>query len=280
MRIARAGLRIRAGEHFEMVNPGSDPRYKQLWEEYYELMARRGVSIDYAKIEVRRRTTLIGALMVRLGYADGVLCGTFGKHALHRRFVEDVFGRREGVSSYYTMNMLLLPSRTIFICDTYVNYDPTAEQIAEMTILAAEQIRSFGIVPKAGLLSHSNFGTDDTPTAVKMRKALDILREKAPDLEVEGEMHGDAALSETIRQAAFPKSRVKGQINLLVMPTLDAANIAFNLLKTAAGDGLTVGPVLLGAPRPVQVLTPTATVRRIINMTALLSVEAHSGNAR
>ena len=274
MRINRAGLRIRPGVHFELINPGSDPRYKELWEAYYEIMHRQGVSVDYAKLEVRRRTTLIGSLLVQLGYADGLLCGTFGKHALHREFVESVLGKRKGVSSYYAMNMLLLPQRTLFICDTYVNYDPTAEQVAEMAILAAEEIRRFGIVPKVALLSHSSFGTDNTPTAVKMRNALAILREKAPELDVEGEMHGDAALSESIRQTVFPKSRLKGQANLLVMPTLDAANIAFNLLKTTAGDGLTVGPLLLGAEKPVHILTPTATVRRLVNVAALLSVEA------
>jgi malate dehydrogenase (oxaloacetate-decarboxylating)(NADP+) len=225
---------------------------------------------------VRRRTTLIGSLLVRLGYADGLLCGTFGKHALHREFVESVLDKREGVSSYYAMNMLILPQRTLFICDTYVNYDPTAEQVAEMAILAAEEIRSFGIAPKVALLSHSSFGTDNTPTAVKMRKALEILKEKAPELEVEGEMHGDAALSESIRSTVFPRSRLKGQANLLVMPTLDAANIAFNLLKTAAGDGLTVGPLLLGSDKPVHIVTPTATVRRLVNVAALLSVEAQS----
>jgi malate dehydrogenase (oxaloacetate-decarboxylating)(NADP+) len=276
MRINRAGLRIRPGVDFELINPGSDPRYKELWEAYYDIMHRQGVSVDYAKLEVRRRTTLIGSLLVRLGYADGLLCGTFGKHALHREFVESVLDKREGVSSYYAMNMLILPQRTLFICDTYVNYDPTAEQVAEMAILAAEEIRSFGIAPKVALLSHSSFGTDNTPTAVKMRKALEILKEKAPDLEVEGEMHGDAALSESIRSTVFPRSRLKGQANLLVMPTLDAANIAFNLLKTAAGDGLTVGPLLLGSDKPVHIVTPTATVRRLVNVAALLSVEAQS----
>ena len=276
MRIARAGLRIRPGVDFELINPGSDPRYKELWEAYYDIMHRQGVSVDYAKLEVRRRTTLIGSLLVRLGYADGLLCGTFGKHALHREFVESVLDKRKGVSSYYAMNMLILPQRTLFICDTYVNYDPTAEQVAEMAILAAEEIRSFGIAPKVALLSHSSFGTDNTPTAVKMRKALEILKEKAPELEVEGEMHGDAALSESIRGTVFPRSRLKGQANLLVMPTLDAANIAFNLLKTAAGDGLTVGPLLLGSDKPVHIVTPTATVRRLVTVAALLSVEAQS----
>jgi malate dehydrogenase (oxaloacetate-decarboxylating)(NADP+) len=278
--IARQGLRIRPGEHFELVNPDSDPRYKALWQDYHEIMCRRGISVEYAKREMRRRTTLIGAMLVKHGYADGLLCGTFGKHSLHLNYISDVIGRRPGVDNFYAMNILVLPKRTLFIGDTYVNYDPTAEQIAEMTILAGEEIRRFGLVPKAALLSHSSFGTDDTPTAIKMRRALAILRTKAPDLEVDGEMHGDAALSEAIRANALPNSSLKGQANLLVMPTLDAANISFNLLKTAAGDGLTIGPVLLGAAAPAHVLTPTATVRRIVNVTALISVEVNQQQAR
>ena len=274
MRIAKFGLRIRPGEHFELVNPDSDPRYREFWSDYFELMGRKGVSIEYAKREARRRTTLIGSLLVRHDYADGMICGTYGKHSQHLSYVANVIGLRPGIENFYAMNMLILPSRTVFIGDTYVNYDPTAEQLAEMTLLAAEEVRRFGLVPKVALLSHSSFGTDDTPTAIKMRSALALLQEQAPQLEVEGEMHGDAALSEDIRTKVFANSRLKGPANLLVMPTLDAANIAFNLLKTAAGDGLTVGPLLLGAARPVHILTPTATVRRIVNMTALLSVEA------
>jgi len=273
-RIQRYGLRVRAGEHFELVNPDSDPRYKELWQDYYELTCRKGVGIEYAKREMRRRTTLIGAMLVRHNFADGMLCGTFGKHSQHLRYVSDVIGRKAGVEHYYAMNMLILPKRTLFIGDTYINYDPSAEQLAELTRLGAEEVRRFGLVPRAGLLSHSNFGAEDTPTAIKMRRALEILRKTAPDLEVDGEMHGDTALSDTIRQQVFPGSSLTGPANLLIMPTLDAANIAFNLLKAAAGDGLTVGPMLLGAARPVHVLTPTATVRRIVNVTALLSVEA------
>jgi malate dehydrogenase (oxaloacetate-decarboxylating)(NADP+) len=272
--IARHGLRIRPGVDFELVNPDSDPRYKELWQDYYNLMCRKGIGVEYAKREMRRRTTLIGAMLVRHGHADGMICGTFGKHSLHLHYIENVIGRRKGVDNFYAMNMLILPSRTLFIGDTYVNYDPTAEQVAEMTLLATEEVRRFGLTPRVALLSHSSFGTEDTPTAVKMRRALEILRTKAPGLEVDGEMHGDAALSADIRMRVFPPSALKGEANLLVMPTLDAANIAFNLLKTAAGDGLTVGPMLLGAARPVHILTPTATVRRIVNVTALLSVEA------
>ncbi len=272
--IARHGLRIRAGEHFELVNPDFDPRYKELWQDYYGLMARKGVSVEYAKREMRRRTTLIGAMLVRHNYADAMLCGTFGKHSLHLRYIETVIGRKPGIEHFYAMNMLVLPRRTLFIGDTYVNYEPTAEQLAEMTRLAADEVARFGLTPKVALLSHSSFGTEDTPTAIKMRRALEILRRTAPQLEVDGEMHGDAALSDDIRRQVFPDSTLKGQANLLIMPTLDAANISFNLIKTSAGDGLTVGPLLLGAARPVHILTPTATVRRIVNVTALLSVEA------
>jgi malate dehydrogenase (oxaloacetate-decarboxylating)(NADP+) len=273
-RLVRAGLRIRAGEHFELVNPDSDSRYKDLWQDYYNLTCRKGVSVEYAKLEMRKRTTLIGAMLVRHNFADAMLCGTLGRHSQHLHYVADVIGRKPGIENFYAMNMIILPTRTLFIGDTYVNYDPTAEQIAEMTLLAAEEVRRFGLTPKVALLSHSNFGAEDTPTAIKMRRALELVSAQAPQLEVEGEMHGDTALSEEIRQQAFPPSRLKGSANLLVMPTLDAANISFNLLKAAAGDGLTVGPILLGAARPVHVLTPTATVRRIVNVTALLSVEA------
>jgi malate dehydrogenase (oxaloacetate-decarboxylating)(NADP+) len=272
--IEKAGLRIRAGQHFELVNPDSDPRYKELWQDYHNIMCRRGVSIEYAKREMRRRTTLIGAMLVKHGFADAMLCGTFGRHAQHLRYVGEVLGQRAGVGSYYTINMLVMQKRTLFIGDTNVNYDPTAEQIAEMTLLAAEQVRRFGIVPKVALLSYSNFGNEETPAARKMRDALALIQARAPELEVDGEMHGDAALSAAIRNQIFPGSRLKGEANLLIMPTVDAANIAYSLLKTVAGDGLTIGPLLLGSARPVHIMTPTATVRRIVNLTALLSVEA------
>lgn len=273
MRIEKFGLRIQAGRDFELVNPDSDARYKDLWQDYYNLTCRKGVSVEHAKSEMRKRTTLIGAMLLRHGHADAALCGTVGLYRSNLRYIEAVIGRKPGVSSYYAMSMLALPGRTLFICDPYVNYDPTAEQIAEMTLLASDEVRRFGIAPKVALLSHSFFGAENTPTAVKMRRALELITERAPHLEVEGEMHGDAALSEEIRRKVFPPSRLRGAANLLIMPTLDAANIAFNLLKTAAGDGLTVGPLLLGAARPVHVLTPTATVRRIVNVTSLLSVE-------
>ncbi|MDB5812325.1 MAG: hypothetical protein JWN94_4447 [Betaproteobacteria bacterium] len=279
-RIERFGLRIKAGVDFELINPDHDDRFREYWEEYYLLTARRGVSQEYAKIEMRRRNTLIGAMTMHRGAADGMLCGVFGSHDMHLRYIDQVIGRRAGVSNYYAMNVLLLPQRTVFICDTYVNFDPTAEQIAEMTVLAAEEIRRFGITPKVALLSHSSFGSADTPTAIKMRAALRLIEKVAPELEIEGEMHGDAALSGEVRRQAFPGSRLKGDANLLIMPTLDAANIAFNLLKTAAGDGITVGPILLGAAKAAHIVTPTASVRRLVNMTALTVVDvgAERGN--
>jgi malate dehydrogenase (oxaloacetate-decarboxylating)(NADP+) len=274
--VARHGLRMRAGADFEVINPEYDPRYRDYWSEYYRLTQRRGVSQQYAKIEMRRRLTLIGAMMVHRGEADGMLCGTFGTHSMHLAYVDQVIGLRKGVKQYAAMNAVMLPNRTIFIADTYVNYDPSAEEIAEITLLAAEEIRRFGIEPKVALLSHSSFGTSDHPSAKKMRYALALLNAMAPDLEVEGEMHGDAAMDEAVRSAAFPNSQLKGAANLLIMPTLDAANIAFNLLKASSGGGVTLGPVLLGVAKPVHILTPSATVRRLVNMTALAVVDVNT----
>jgi malate dehydrogenase (oxaloacetate-decarboxylating)(NADP+) len=273
-RIERLGLRIRAGKDFTPVNPDSDSRFREYWSAYYEIMQRKGISQDQAKLEMRRRTTLIGAMLLRQGEVDAMLCGTVGNYPRHLGVIADVIGRRKGVRSFATMNLLLLPKRTVFICDTYVNVDPSAEQIAEMTVLAAEAVRRFGLLPKIALLSHSSFGSADAPSAAKMRAAAALLWQSAPELEVEGEMHGDAALDAALRTRLFPGSRLKGEANLLIMPTLDAANIAYNLLRVATGDGITVGPILLGSSRPVHVLTPSATVRRIVNMTALSVVEA------
>jgi malate dehydrogenase (oxaloacetate-decarboxylating)(NADP+) len=275
-RIERYGLRIRPGSEFELVNPESDPRYREYWTEYHQLAERRGVSPQYAQIEMRRRHTLIGAMMVRRGEADGMICGSFGAYAVHLQYIDHVIGRRPGAENFYAMNVLMLPKRTVFICDTYVNLDPAAEQLAEMAMLAAEAVRRFGAVPRAALLSHSSFGTSDAPSAQKMRRALDLIQSRVPDLEIEGEMHGDAALDADLRLASFPRSKLRHEANLLIMPTLDAANIAFNLLKTAAGDGITIGPILLGAARPVHILTHSATVRRIVNMTALTVVDANA----
>ena len=273
-RIARLGLRLRAGEDFDLVDPNNDPRYREYSTAYHKLAERKGVTPQIARLELRRRYTLIGAMLLHMRAVDAMLCGVVGHYENHLRFIDHVIGLSPGAKNYAAMNMLLLPHRTVFICDTYVNYDPSAEQIAEMTLLAVDEIRRFGITPKVALLSHSSFGTANTPTAAKMRRALGLIEGLAPGLEVEGEMQGDAALSQEIRERVFPNARLKGEANLLVMPTLDAANIAFNLLKTTAGDGITVGPILLGVARPVHILTPSATVRRIVNMTALTVVDA------
>jgi malate dehydrogenase (oxaloacetate-decarboxylating)(NADP+) len=275
-RLQKAGLRLEPGRQFELVNPNSDPRFHDYWRLYHSIMERKGVSVEVAKREVIRRTTLIGALMVRQGEADAMLCGTYGEHSTHLNYIAKVIGLKPGVKQFAAMNLLMLPGRTLFICDTYVNPDPTAEQLAEVTVQAAEEVRRFGQVPKVALLSHSNFGSARTPSAQKMSKVREILEQIAPQLEVEGEMHGDAALSEEIRLQIFPDSRLKGEANLLIMPTLDAANISFNLLKVVAGEGITVGPILLGAAKPCHILTPTATVRRLVNMTALAAVDAGS----
>jgi malate dehydrogenase (oxaloacetate-decarboxylating)(NADP+) len=274
-RIEKHGLRIRPGVDFELVNPQSDPRYRVYHEEYFKLTQRCGVSPQYARIEMRRRATLIGAMMIHLGDADGLICGTFGSHDLHLHYINQVIGARSGVRNYYALNVLMLPKRTLFICDTGVQHDPTAEQIAEMAWLAAEKVRQFGLEPKAALVSHSSFGSSDSPSATKMRQALHLIEQYAPDLEVEGEMHGDAALSESVRQAIFPNSRLQGEANLLLMPNLDAANISFNLLKTASGDGVTIGPMLLGAAKPIHILSPSATVRRLVNMTAITAMDVN-----
>jgi malate dehydrogenase (oxaloacetate-decarboxylating)(NADP+) len=275
-RIERNGLRIRPGADFELVNPESDPRFREYWSEYHRLAQRRGVSQQLAQIEMRRRHTLIGSMMIHRGEADGMVCGIVGTYGEHLQDIGRVIGLKPGVKHFYAMNALMLPKRTVFICDTYVNLDPSAEQLAEMTLLAAAEIRRFGVVPRAALLSHSNFGTSDAPSARKMRAALDLIRSLAPDLSIEGEMHGDAALSANLRLSNFPNSHLKEDANLLIMPTLDAANIAFNLLKTAAGDGITIGPILLGAARPIHILTSSATVRRIVNVTALTVVDANA----
>jgi malate dehydrogenase (oxaloacetate-decarboxylating)(NADP+) len=273
-RIERLGLRLQPERDFTLVDPNSDSRFRQYSMAYHRLAERRGVTPQLARLEMRRRYTLIGAMLMHMGDADAMLCGAVGRYQTHLQFIDHVIGLRPGVKHYAAMSLLLLPRRTVFICDTYVNFDPTSEQVAECAVLAAEEIRRFGLVPRVALLSHSSFGAANTPTAVKMREALALIERLAPDLEVEGEMQGDAALSEEIRRTVFPNSRLKGQANLLVMPTLDAANIAFNLLKTAAGDGITVGPILLGAARAVHILTPSATVRRIVNMTALTVADA------
>ncbi|WP_255987682.1 NADP-dependent malic enzyme [Chitinolyticbacter albus] len=274
MRIEQAGLRIKAGVDFELCNPEDDPRYREYWTTYLQLMERRGVSEELAKSEVRGKTTLIGALMVKRGEADALICGTHGQYHRHHWYLQNVLGREPGVSTTAAMNALLMTGGNIFIADTYVNTDPTAEQLAEITLMAANTVRKFGIQPKVALLSHSSFGTLDSSSARKMQQTLALVRERAPDLEIDGEMHGDAALSADIRAQVFPNSTLKGEANVLVMPNIDAANISFNLLKTSAGDGVTIGPILLGIAAPAHILTPTASVRRIVNMSALAAVEA------
>jgi malate dehydrogenase (oxaloacetate-decarboxylating)(NADP+) len=275
-RLERLGLRLRAGRDFELVNPELDPRYRDYWMAYHRLTERKGISPEQARLDMRLNTTLIAAMLVHMGEADGMLCGVTGSYTGHLTVVDHVFGLRAGVRCFAAMNALLLPQRTAFICDTYISQEPDAETVAEMTLLAAEEIRRFGIVPKVALLSASNFGSVDLPSARKMQRARQLLAERAPELEVDGEMQGDAALSERIRLTRFPNSLLKGEANLLIMPTLDAANIAFNLLKVAAGDNITIGPILLGAARPVHILTPSATTRRITNMTALTVVDANA----
>jgi malate dehydrogenase (oxaloacetate-decarboxylating)(NADP+) len=275
MRIKRAGLRLVPGKDFEVVNPENDPRYKEVWQDYYKIMRRKGISPDDARSHVRQSTTLIGAMLLRRGDGDALLCGTFGRHKDHLRHIANVIGRKPDASIFAAMNVLLLPRRTLFVADTYVNEDPSPEELAEITLMAADEVRRFGLTPKVALLSHSNFGTDDSPTALRVSNALDIIERAAPDLEIDGEMHGDAALSEAIRDRMHPDSKLRGEANLLIMPNLDAANIAFNLLKMAGGEGITVGPILLGADKPVHILTPTTTVRRLVNMTALTVVDAN-----
>jgi len=275
-RIEQFGLRLEAGRDYQIVNVEQDARYRDYWQTYHRMTERKGVIAQHAKIEMRRRLTLIGAMMLHKGDADGMLCGTWGNTALHLQYIEQVIGRRPGVQTYACMNGLILPGRQVFLVDTHVNYDPSAEQLAEITVLAAEEMKRFGVQPKAALLSHSNFGSSDQPSARKMREVLGLVKARAPWLEVDGEMHGDTALDPAYRAELMPRSSLAGEANLLVLPNIDAANIAYNLLKTAAGGGIAIGPVLLGAARPVHVLTPSATVRRIVNMTALTVTDANA----
>jgi malate dehydrogenase (oxaloacetate-decarboxylating)(NADP+) len=268
------GLRIRIGEHLTVVNPDHDQRYREYWQEYHHLTRRSGVTAQYAKLEMRRRTTLIAAMLLRKGEADGLICGMISATARHLRYIDQVIGHPKGVRVYGTMTGLILPGRQLFIVDTHVNLDPSAEELAEITGLAAAQLCAFGLKPKVALLSHSNFGSSNAPSALKMRAALALLHERLPELEVDGEMHGDCALDETARRANLPDSTLQGSANLLVCPNLDSANIAYNLLKSAAGHNVAIGPMLLGCAAPAHILTPAATVRRIVNMTALTVTEA------
>jgi malate dehydrogenase (oxaloacetate-decarboxylating)(NADP+) len=274
MRLKKMGSKLKCGEDFVIVDPEDDPRYQQCWQAYHELGAREGVTPDVAKAAMRKFNTLIGAILVRLGEADGMICGMIGQYHTHLKFVEQVLGKAENVQNFAAMNLLMLPGRNLFICDTYVNETPTAEQLADMTLLAAGEIEKFGITPKVALLSNSNFGSAPSSSSQRMAAARKLIAERAPSLEIDGEMHGDAALSEAVRKAAFPGTTLSGEANLLIMPNVEAANITYNLLKMIGGEGVTVGPFLLGAEKPVHILTPAATVRRIINMTAVASANA------
>jgi malate dehydrogenase (oxaloacetate-decarboxylating)(NADP+) len=273
-RIEKFGLRLKEGVDYQVVNVEQDHRYRDFWQTYYKMTARKGVTEQLAKIDMRRRLSLIGTMMLHKGEVDGLICGTWSTPLTHLNYVDQVIGHRKGVSTYAAMNGLLLPDRQVFLVDTHINYDPSAEQLAEITVMAAEEMRRFGIHPKAALLSHSNFGSSNQPTAVKMRDTLALVKQKAPWLEVDGEMHGDVALDGHARAASMPDSTLIGDANLLVLPNLDAANIAYNLLKTAAGGNIAIGPVLLGAAKPVHILTASTTVRRIVNMTALTVADA------
>ena len=274
MRIKKIGLNLQPGGDFEVVNPESDPRYRELWTEYYQLMSRDGITPEVAKAKIRRDTTLIGAMLLRRGDADALVCGTYGTFDYHLQQIRDVIGLAPGAKQFAAMNLLLLTKRMLVVTDTYVNENPSAEEVAEIARMAADELRRFGIEPNLALLSHSNFGSSQSASARKMRRASEILHEMCPDLNFDGEMHGDAALSAEIRDKVHPGSRLKGDANLLVMPNLDAANISFNLMKMANGDGVSVGPILLGAAKAVQILTPSATVRRLVNITALAVVDA------
>jgi len=274
MRIEKFGLRLQPGVDFEIVNPDSDDRFNETWQAYYKLRGREGVTPEIAKSMIRKHNTLIGAMLLQRGDVDAMICGVSTKYDNQLRYVEEVIGKKPGAQTLAAMNVLTLPTQTLFICDTHVNEDPTAEQIADMTIQAAEEVRRFGVVPKVALLSHSNFGSRPTASSRKMAEARRLISDRAPDLEVDGEMHGDAALSESIRLRAYPDSPLKGPANLLILPNLDAGNITYNMLKMTGANGVAMGPILLGAARPVHVLTTSATVRRIVNMTALAVVDA------
>ncbi len=278
-RIGKFGLRIKAGEDFEIVNPENDSRFRDFWQTYLALTERKGVTTSFAKLEMRRRNTLIGSIMISKGMADGMICGTVGNLVTHLKYVDEVVGHEPGANVYGAMSGLILPGRQVFLVDTHVNIDPSAEELAELTLMAASEMRKLGLEPKVALLSHSNFGSSSAPSAVKMREVLALIQKADPKLEVDGEMHGDSALDATIRAGAVTSSPLKGDANLLVLPNIDAANISYNLLKTAAGNGIAIGPLLLGVAKPIHILTPAATVRRIVNVTTLAVVEAAS-NAR
>jgi malate dehydrogenase (oxaloacetate-decarboxylating)(NADP+) len=275
-RIEKFGLRLKQGKHFDVINPDFDERYRDYWQSYHQMVMRKGVTEDLARLAMRRRHTLIGAMMIHKGDADGMICGTYGTTDVHLQYIDQVLGKRAGANVYAALNFIITQERQLAMVDTHVNENPSAEELAEITLMAAEELERLGINPRVALLSHSNFGTSNSASAKKMRAALSLIQQKAPDLEVDGEMHGDTALDSKLRAKIMPQSTLKGDANLLVMPNIEAANIAYNVVKTAAGSGVAVGPVLLGCARPVHILTPSATVRRIVNMTALCVVDAVS----
>jgi len=278
-RIAKFGLRLKHGVDFDVINPDHDDRYRDYWQSYYALTSRAGVTQEYAKLEMRRRHTLIGAMMIKKGDADGMICGTFGTTELHLKYIDQVLGKREGACVYAGMNVLIMPERQLVMVDTHVNENPNAKELAAITVMAADEMRRFGLSPRAALLSHSNFGSSNSESAQKMRATLELVKQLDPTLEIDGEMHGDTALDSKLRHAIMPDSTLTGDANLLVAPNIDSANIAYNLVKTAAGNGIAVGPILLGCSEAVHILTPSATVRRIVNMTALCVVDAVAGKS-
>jgi malate dehydrogenase (oxaloacetate-decarboxylating)(NADP+) len=283
-RIEKFGLRLKEGVDYSVVNVEQDHRYRDFWQTYHRMTERKGITVQVAKIEMRRRLTLIGAMLLHKGDVDGLICGTWGTTSLHLQYIDQVIGKRSGPAGsplgecpiYACMNGLMLPGRQVFLVDTHVNYDPTAQELAKITMMAAEEMKRLGFKPKVALLSHSNFGSSNEPSAVKMRQTLALLQQQAPWLEVDGEMHGDVALDGEMRKVLMPNSTLQGDANLLVLPNIDAANIAYNLLKTAAGGNIAIGPVLLGAAKPVHILTASTTVRRIVNMTALTIADANA----
>ena len=278
-RIARAGLRLKVGRDVQVCDPETDSRYETWWKEFHRLMARNGVTQEAARAAVRRSTTVLAALMVRMNDADAMICGTLGRFDMHFQHVSDIIGKEPHAPCMAALNALIAGGRTLFIADTYINSDPGPELLASIARLAVQEVRNFGLPPKVAFLSHSNFGSSTRPSALKMRAARDLFRQQMPDVECDGEMHGDAALSPELRARSVPDSTLSGEANLLICPSLDTANILFNVLKTTDGNGVTIGPILLGAAAPVHVLTPSATVRRLINMTALAVAEAQSRRA-
>ncbi|MGZ0186681.1 MAG: phosphate acyltransferase, partial [Alphaproteobacteria bacterium] len=274
-RVEKLGLRIKQDTDFELINPEQDDRYRDYWETYHSLMGRRGVTPDAARTAIRSNNTAIAATAIKRKDADAMICGLGGAYAEHLHQIESVIGKAEGIEQLAAMSGLILSTGTYFICDTYVQHDPSADDIVHMTLLAASELGRFGMTPKVALISHSNFGGRDSPSAFKMREALTKLHAMDLDFEVEGEMHADSAIDEEVRNRIFPEAKLTGAANLLIMPNLDAANIAFNFGKGAA-DGLHIGPILLGAAEPAHVLTPAATARTVLNMTAIASVEAQA----